>query len=140
MLIHGFPITAKLPEELGIGERFWYWRGASGRNYIHSIYAADACPPLPGAVYVAVRRVAGERHAVAVGRFSNFWDGSMAGLAGSGITGLDAGEIHVHLLARNDLAAEMVFSDLYQALLERVSRAALSHGFHEAVQPALCAA
>jgi hypothetical protein len=42
MLIHGFPITAKLPEELGIGERFWYWRGASGRNYIHSIYAADA--------------------------------------------------------------------------------------------------
>lgn len=140
MLIQGFPITAKLPPELGIGERFWYWRGASGRNYIHSIYPADACPPLPGAVYVAVKRAGGERRAVSVGRFSNFWDGTMGGLAGSGIAGLDTDEIHVHLLARNDLAAEAVFGDLQRALHERCDNALAPAGFAEAAQAVLCAA
>ena len=140
MLIQGFPITAKLPMEPGTGERFWYWRGASGRNYIHSIYLADTCPPLPGAVYVAVKRIAGERSAVTVGRFSNFWDGSMGGLAASELAKLDADEIHVHLLARNSLAAEAVFSDLYQALAELYDRTARVQGFSEASQAVLCAA
>ena len=48
-MLNGFPISAKLPDDLGIGERFWYWRGASGQTYIHSIYPAGSCPPLPGA-------------------------------------------------------------------------------------------
>ena len=140
MLIQGFPITAKLPPELGIGERFWYWRGASGRNYIHSIYRADACPPLPGAVYVAVKRAGGERRAVNVGRFCNFWDGSLGSLAGSGIAGLDADEIHVHLLACNADAAEAVFGDLQRALHERCNSSPPSAGFAEAAQAVLRAA
>lgn len=115
MLIQGSPLSAKLPEDLGLGERFWYWRGASGRRYIHSIYAADACPPLPGAVFIAVRRC-GEREAIAVGRFSSYWDGSLAGLAGAGLAGLAADEIHVHLLARDDAAAGAVLDDLRLAL------------------------
>lgn len=139
MLIHGFPISAKLPEELGIGERFWYWRGASGRNYIHSIYPADACPPLPGAIYVAVRRVNGERRAIAAGRFSSSWDGGLGGFAGSRFGGLDADEIHVHLLARNDAAAEAVLSDLQAALADAPPAARHYSGFNESPQPALCA-
>ena len=117
MLIQGFPISAKLPEELGFSERFWYWRGASGRNYIHSIYAADACPPLPGAVYVAVRRHGRERRAIAAGRFPNFWEGPINDFADI-IDGLEADEIHVHLLASNDRAADAVSEDLGQALGE----------------------
>lgn len=140
MLIQGFPITAKLPPELGIGERFWYWRGASGRNYIHSIYPADSCPPLPGAVYVTVKRGEGERRAVSVGRFSSFWDGSMGGLAGSGIAELDADEIHVHLLARNSAVAEAVFGDLQRALDERCDDTLAAAGFAEAAHAVLCAA
>lgn len=117
MLIQGFPISAKLPEDLGSGERFWYWRGASGRNYIHSIYALGACPPLPGAVYVAVRRQGCERRAVATGRFPNFWDGTINGVADR-LECVQADEIHVHLLSRNDRDASAVAEDLRQALLE----------------------
>jgi len=113
MLIQGFPVSAKLPDDLGFGERFWYWRGASGRNYIHSIYEADACPPLPGAVYVAVRRQGSERRAIATGRFPSFWDGSFHDLPE-----IEADEIHVHLLSRNDRDATAVCEDLKLALRE----------------------
>ena len=62
MLIHGSPIAINFPHGSHDNERFWYWRGRSGQKYIHSVYAGDACPPLPGAIYVAVRRiVAGEQ-------------------------------------------------------------------------------
>jgi len=115
MLIQGFPISAKLPGEYGEGQRFWYWRGASGRNYIHSIYAADTCPPLPGAVYIAVQCDGTERRAVAARRFPSCWDGSMSGLAASVLSGLRAQEIHVHLLARGEADAEKVLADLVAA-------------------------
>ena len=133
MMIQGYPIAAKLPEDLHAGDRFWYWRGDSGRNYIHSIYPADACPPLPGAVFVAVRHDGGTRQAMAVGRFPNSWDGAMT----SAIAVLEADEIHVHLLARNHAAAEAVYDDLMQAMpgVPDCHRA-----FHAVAQPALCAA
>ncbi|MBI2718711.1 MAG: hypothetical protein HY245_01550 [Rhizobiales bacterium] len=140
MLIHGFPITARLPDDFGIGERFWYWRGASGRSYIHSIYRADLCPPLPGAVYVAVKREASGRRALACGRFPGSWDGTLEGLAGSVLKGLAADEIHVHLLAGNDLAAEAVWRDLAAVLDEErpaVRPAEPLTGFREAVQLSL---
>ncbi len=115
MMIRGFPISAKLPDDTGFGERFWYWRGASGRNYIHSVYKGDACPPLPGAVYVAVRRQGPERHAIAVGRFANFWDETSTGHV---LDGIEVDEFHVHLLARNDRDATATADDLAQALRE----------------------
>ncbi len=110
MLLHGSPMTAKLPEDFGRGDRFWYWRGASGRRYIHSIYEAHSCPPLPGAVYVAVRRVGNAREALAVGRFPSFLDAFAASTAG-----LAPDEIHVHLLARDDADAKSVLADLEMA-------------------------
>jgi hypothetical protein len=134
MLIHGFPLSAKLPEDLGIGERFWYWRGASGRNYIHSIYPADSCPPLPGAVYIAVQKIAGERSAIAIGRFSSFWDGTIAGTNRLGSGHLLAEEIHVHLLARNDAAAEAVLEDLRRAVEDVEASPSGQQGFHESGQ------
>lgn len=120
MTIRGYPLSAKLPEDLNFGERFWYWRGASGRNYIHSIYDAAACPPLPGAVYVAVRREGAKRRAIASGRFPSFWDGSADGISGF-MAGVQADEIHVHLLARNDRDANTVSEDLSHALHETAS-------------------
>jgi hypothetical protein len=96
-----------------------------------------ACPPLPGAVYVAVRRLNGERRAVAIGRFPNFWDGSLDGFVNTTITGLDADEIHVHLLARNDQAAETVCQDLDHALQELAPVRDNCSGFSETPQLAL---
>ena len=113
MLIQGSPISINFPQGSGDNERFWYWRGASGKKYIHSIYAADACPPLPGAIYVAVRRIGHLRTVIAMGRFSPFWDGGFSDHAN-----MDADEIHVHLLARDDTAAEGVLDDLKAAFSE----------------------
>jgi hypothetical protein len=115
MLIQGSPIVLDTASDSDMKERFWYWQGASGRKYIHSVYELDACPPLPGAVYVAVKRSGHMRIAVAVGRFAPFWDRS---LLGHKLEELGADEIHVHLLARNPELAEAIKSDLASALNE----------------------
>ena len=114
MQIFGSPISktasADLPE---LSERFWFWRGASGQNYIHSVYAPDSCPPLPGAVYVGVKRSGSMRIAVAVGRFGPFWDHSSPMALTNSFS--DCDEVHVHLLARSPESAEAVRADLVAA-------------------------
>ena len=140
MLNQGFPITARLPEEFGLGERFWYWRGASGRNYIHSIYPADLFPPLPGAVYLAVRRNGELRHAEAIGRFPSFWDSTMGSLAASINSLRRADELHVHLLARNDEAAKAVLCDLSLALDDYLPHSGNHGEFEQDERLALAAA
>jgi hypothetical protein len=117
MLIHGSPISAELPSDPGLQDRFWYWHGASGRKYIHSVYAPDCCPPLPGAIYVAVRREGSLRIALSVGRFTPFWDGVMMSSEAAHVARLGIDEIHVHLLAKSAIAAEDVLADLRDAML-----------------------
>jgi hypothetical protein len=95
-----------------LSERFWYWQGASGRKYIHSIYEPESCPPLPGAVYVGVKRQGSLRVAVCVGRFLPLWDSHRA--IDAKASGFD--ELHVHLLAREPGEAEQVRADLSLAL------------------------
>lgn len=93
MLIYGSPISAELPSDPGLQDRFWYWHGASGRKYIHSVYAPDCCPPLPGAIYVAVRREGSLRIALSVGRFTPFWDGVMMSSEAAHVARLGIDEI-----------------------------------------------
>jgi hypothetical protein len=114
MIIQGTPVQVQLSRDCGTEDRFWYWRGASGRRYIHTIYGAAACPPLPGAVFVAVRRIGTLRTAVAVGRFPAVIEGGAA--AAMLPKGCVADEIHVHLLARNDCEAGAVKADLALAM------------------------
>jgi hypothetical protein len=121
MLIHGSPIAINFPHGSHDNERFWYWRGRSGKKYIHSVYAANACPPLPGAIYVAVRRIGHLRTVIAMGRFSPFWDGASHGFAE-----FDADEIHVHLLARDNSAADAILNDLKAAFGEATQTVSLA--------------
>jgi hypothetical protein len=111
-MMYGHSLSTNLPEDFGLGERFWYWRGASGQSYIHSIYARDLCPPVPGAVFVLVRRSGRGRQALCTGRFGS--DGCLpqryAQLSGNGV------EVHVHLLARDTEAAGSVLRDLEAAI------------------------
>ncbi len=112
MIIRGVPLTAISDD--GLAEtRFWYWFGASGRRYIHSVYHPDSCPPLPGAVFIAVKRTGALRTALSVGRFSVFWD-----LHGFPDIARDAEELHVHLLARDDEDAREIAADLARALAQ----------------------
>ncbi len=112
----------------GFRDRFWYWRGKSGTRYIHSIYAPDACPPLPGAIFVTVQKLtSGNRAAVEVGRFCQDWD-YVQGVIDDyrvGFSGID--EIHVHLLARSDDNADEVMHDLVAGIGPRP----VFTGFHE---------
>lgn len=106
-MMQGYSLSATLPEDSGLGERFWYWRGASGQSYIHSIYAPDHCPPVAGAVFVIVRKIGGIRTAVHIGRFD------ADGVRPSNVPAPGVGdELHVHLLARDGEAAERVLRDL----------------------------
>ncbi len=116
MLIHGSPITLTAPQDADMRERFFYWQGASGRKYIHSVYELDACPPLPGAVYVAVKRSGALRIAVDIGRFAPFWDNTLGQDEARKFEALGVDEVHVHLLAHDSAGAEAIKADLAQAL------------------------
>lgn len=133
-MMQGYPISAKLPEDLGIGERFWYWRGASGTSYIHSIYSCGSCPPLPGAIFIVVQNTGGHRQPVAVGRFPSFVDGPSERLTGRVLDEHDCNEIHVHLLARDAHSADCVLHDLELALFEDEEQVDLYSGFSEVAQ------
>jgi len=97
----------------GFRDRFWYWRGKSGTRYIHSIYAPDNCPPLPGAIFIMVQKLAnGKRAALEVGRFCQDWD-YVAGVIDDHRVGFSkVDEIHVHLLAQSNDNADEVVRDL----------------------------
>jgi hypothetical protein len=115
MLIHGTPIAADLPSDPTFKDRFWYWTGASGRKYIHSVYTLEDCPPLPGAVFIGVRREGPLRIVMGIGRFTQFWEGTLGSgdLASLRTSGAD--EIHVHLLAKSPEVANAILDDLLQA-------------------------
>lgn len=139
-MLNGHPISAKLPEDLGFGERFWYWRGLSGQSYIHSIYSRESCPPLPGAVYVVVRNIEGRRKPVCVGRFPALIEGSRPD-ASTFVQGMaDDDEIHVHLLARDMTAAESVCRDLDGALRDPAKETGCTSALNGADQELLVAA
>src|SRR3954471_1896093 len=99
MLIQGSSMSHSLLRDADAASRFWYWHGASGKRYIHSVYAADSCPPLPGAVYIAVKRTGPLRTALHCGRFPPIW---------AMCSDLACDEIHVHLLAQSDAEARNI--------------------------------
>jgi hypothetical protein len=112
MNIHGTPLASTLLRDTDVADRFWYWRGRSGRRYIHSVYALATCPPLPGAIYLAVRRSALGPIAIGLGRFPAILDGASAERQRARLAALGANEVHVHLLAKGDQEAESIHADL----------------------------
>lgn len=128
MIIQGSPIALDTPQDADMKERFFYWQGSSGRKYIHSVYELDACPPLPGAVYVAVKRRGHLRIATEIGRFAPFWDKTLGDDDLTRLEHLGVDEVHVHLLAKSPEIAESVRYDLSSALGEPAEH----HGFSEA--------
>lgn len=116
MLIHGTPLQIPFSGGTETEPGFWYWHGASGRRYIHSVYSPETCPPLPGAVFLAVRRLGTLRTVLGAGRFAGLWDINIAVESTTPWRDLGANEIHVHLLSRDDLEAQTIAADLAAAL------------------------
>lgn len=100
--------------EAGInGGRFMFWSGASGKRYVHTIYALADCPELPSANYVLTQRGPDGRRAVlAIGRLTNAVASlNLAEIRQRGAE-LGASEVHVHLLAADTSEMQQVELDL----------------------------
>jgi hypothetical protein len=114
---NGIPLPASpgVLEQAPVREHTWH--GASGRRYLATVYSLIACPPLPKACFVLVRRDAsGARRALLVGVGRD--DAPTVNLARIRRRGaqLGANEVHVYFPAATDAARSLVACDLRAAL------------------------
>lgn len=106
--------------EAAFDQAFHYWRGASGRRYLHSVYSLVGCPALPQANFILVRRHEdGSREALAFGNTkADAMSLNLARLRHEGAK-IGANEVHIHLLADTAQARSFVEADLTAAQLDR---------------------
>lgn len=110
--------------EAAFDQAFHYWRGASGRRYLHSVYTLVGCPALPQANYILVRRHEdGSREALAFGDTKD--DAISLNLAHLRHQGakIGANEVHIHLLADTAHDRALVEADLTAAHMRRPAAA-----------------
>jgi hypothetical protein len=96
-----------------LAARYRFWRGASGRRFMFSVYASDACPAYDRAVLVgAAVEADGARRIVFITDTGAFpepvLERARASLAKAG----SKVELHVHLLAESSRARLAVIEDL----------------------------
>jgi hypothetical protein len=100
------------------GHRFFFWRGATGERYVHTVFGLLDCPELPRAIYILVKRDASERRSVLhVGRADH--EATSLNLAEVRFRGasLGANEVHVHFLVEGDRERRLVEFDLQTGLM-----------------------
>lgn len=97
-----------------IKQVFHYWRGATSRRYLHTVYSLTQCPILPKANYILVKRDAdGRRIPLRIGRTTERAGSlNLAHLRQKGAQ-LGANEVHIHLLTENDDERQFVELDLH---------------------------
>jgi hypothetical protein len=108
--------------EAAFSQAFHYWRGASGRRYLHSVYTLVGCPALPRANYILVRRYDdGRRVPLAFGVTKD--DAISLNLAHLRHEGAKRGanEVHIHLLAETPAERADAEADLLAAHTRRVA-------------------
>jgi hypothetical protein len=108
--------------ETPFAHSFHYWRGASGKRYLHTVYTLVGCPALPQANYILVRRYDdGRRVALAFGQTKD--DAVSLNLAHLRHEGAKRGanEVHIHLWAETPEARDAVEADLVAAHTRRVA-------------------
>jgi len=117
---------APAPVELGFAQdlpaRLHFWRGASTKRYVHTVYSLIECPPLPRAVFLLVRRSKdGRRHALHIDYGHS--DAPTLNLAQVRQRGaqLGANEVHVHFLAATEEQRRIVVFDLRAAQFGELS-------------------
>jgi len=99
--------------------RFYFWTGASGKRYVHTVYDLLECPALPAANYVLVRRAPGARRKVlSIGRVTDSAPSlNLAEIRRRGAE-LGADEVHVHLLADSANLSRLIEFDLLSGQVE----------------------
>jgi hypothetical protein len=108
--------------EASFAQAFHYWRGATGRRYLHTVYTLIGCPALPQANYILVRRHDdGSRTPLLFGQTKD--DAVTLNLAHLRHQGakLGANEVHIHLLAEGAGERDQVETDLRAAHYSRIA-------------------
>jgi hypothetical protein len=93
------------------------WRGASGRDYLVSIYSLERCPDYSEAVLIAV---SAEGSAVWIGDTIGGGEALRQALADAAAAG--AVEVHLHLLAADAASRLDVVRDLSEACRPGIAR------------------
>lgn len=97
-----------------LSERFVYWRGVSGKRYLHTVYPADVPPEAEYAVVLLVRGGGSARRVLRVVVLDGCSTDSCALLTGLSEE-LRADELHVHALAASEAEARDIAQDLIHA-------------------------
>jgi hypothetical protein len=105
------PVALGFPQDLPA--RLHFWRGASGKRYVHTVYSLVECPPLPKAMYLLVQRSRdGRRSVLHIDHGQS--EAPTLNLARIRQRGaqLAANEVHVHFLADTEAQRRLVTCDL----------------------------
>ena len=113
------PVTGRAIDE---SARSQFWRGVSGRRYVHTVYSLLECPPVQQATYLLARREKdGSRQVLHVASAeSSAPTLNLARIRQVGAT-LGANEVHVHFLAETEGRRRVVTCDLRVALFGTLS-------------------
>lgn len=102
---------------LPAGSVFRYWRGGSGRRYLHTVHALGDWPGYGQANLIFVRcQAGGRRHVLWVGQAGGRSARAAARSLFQRMEEAGANEVHVHLLAGSAKARRVVERDLKAAL------------------------
>ncbi|MGI9383878.1 MAG: hypothetical protein ACR2PO_12055 [Methyloligellaceae bacterium] len=120
---------ALICRETRITQPFHYWRGATARRYLHTVYSLIECPEINRANFIMVRREEdGTRTALLIGQtLEDTGSLNLALLRHRGAL-LGANEIHIHLLADTTHDRAAVETDLKAAQLGRPVAKAANQG------------
>lgn len=114
-LFHDEPVAALAG--MPSGSVFRYWRGASGRRYLHTVHAIGDWPGYCEANLIFVRcRPGGRRHVLWVGQIDGHGAPAAAQSLFARMAEAGASEVHVHLLAGCAKTRRAVERDLKGAL------------------------
>lgn len=93
------------------------WRGASGRNFTHTVYSLIGCPAPQSANFIYVRRAAdGRQQVLGLGHTETITASlNLARIRREGAT-LGANEVHIYDLAISEKARAAVNFDISTAL------------------------
>lgn len=108
-----------------IDKQFAYWRGRSGRAFVHSVYAPEAMPRYADAVYLVVRRTGGERELLEAGATGSVPDLYLFSRRVSAALMRGGNEVHVHVPATDGLRPEAVARDILDTWCPRAEPAAM---------------
>ena len=101
-----------------IAQRFHYWRGQSGKRYLHTVYPLLECPEVPRANYILVRRDAsGYCRPVRIGQTRELATSLNLARLRHEAASLGANEVHIHVLSDSSPDRDEVEQDLVAAQL-----------------------